>query len=235
MICIKKIMYSRWGIQWQPHNSHLNQSKTKPIQTKTKNIAKTRVLAIFWPKKTFLVSKSMYLSWIIQWCPHIINANKSKTKQNYVGYQKSFIQAGKFHSYLRWVIWTNPISNWTQTKQKYSQNNGFGKFVTYSDMLLNKKKVLKLVNSMVASDKLFEPLQNHSITNIVETMVLANFWPKVTCWVSKSLYLSWRIQIFGSWRLLASLKGRRPSKKMPQASKGGRMHPSSPLQHAKTF
>ena len=29
---------------------------------------------------------------------------------------------------------------------------------------------------------------------IAPTMVLANFWPTMTCWVSKSMYSSWRIQ-----------------------------------------
>ena len=28
---------------------------------------------------------------------------------------------------------------------------------------------------------------------MAETMVLANFWPTRTCWVSKSMYLSWEI------------------------------------------
>ena len=47
-----------------------------------------------------------------------------------------------------------PIQNQTKQNQnqKYRQNHGFGHFFTQSDMLLNKKHVLKLGSSMAASD-----------------------------------------------------------------------------------
>ena len=48
------------GISMVASDRYWNQSKTKPNQTKTKNIAKTMVLANFQPTVTCLVSKSMY-------------------------------------------------------------------------------------------------------------------------------------------------------------------------------
>ena len=65
-------------------------------------------------------------------------------------------------------------------------------------MLGTKKHVLELGNSMAASDAPLEPIQNQPTQtkpkDIAKTMVLANFGPTVTCWVSKSMYLSWESQ-----------------------------------------
>ena len=48
VICwVSNGMYLQRGIQWWPQMSDLNISKTKPNQTKTKDIAKTMVLAFF--------------------------------------------------------------------------------------------------------------------------------------------------------------------------------------------
>ena len=38
-------------------------------------------------------------------------------------------------------------------------------------------------------------------------MVWANVWPILKCWVSKSMYMSWEIQIFGSYKPLVYVKG----------------------------
>ena len=74
-------MYLSWEIHWWPQISHLNQSKTKQNQTKTKNIDKTMVLAIFWPKVTCCLTKSMYSSWGIQWRPQISRLNQFRLNQ----------------------------------------------------------------------------------------------------------------------------------------------------------
>ena len=49
--------------------------------------------------------------------------------------------------------------------KKNSPNHGFGQFLAYSDMLGIKKHVLKLGNSMVASDMSFEPIKNQTKPN----------------------------------------------------------------------
>ena len=52
--------------------------------------------------------------------------------------------------------------NLSETKpnqnKKYSQNQGFGQFLAYSDMYGIQNPSLKLGNSMAISDKSFEPI-----------------------------------------------------------------------------
>ena len=77
---VPKSMYSSWEIQCWPQIGNLNKSKVKPNQSKPKNIAKTMVLTNFWPTVTCLVSKSIYLTWDIQWWPQIFHMNQPRTK-----------------------------------------------------------------------------------------------------------------------------------------------------------
>ena len=67
VICwVSNGMYLQRGIQWWPQMSYLNISKTKPNQTKTKDIAKTMVL-VFFTNSDMLGIKMIYSSWKIQW------------------------------------------------------------------------------------------------------------------------------------------------------------------------
>ena len=77
---------SNWWV-WDIYGTSLARKfplwiKPKPSQAKTKNIDKTRAVTSFWATVTCCVSKSMYMSWGIQWQPQISNLNQSKTKQN---------------------------------------------------------------------------------------------------------------------------------------------------------
>ena len=92
------------------------------------------------------------------------------------------------------------IQNQTKPNQnqRYSQNHSFGLFsptvtcwvskIMYSSWEIQWQPQIVNLNQSKSQ-------QNKTKTkNITKTMVLTNFWPTATCWVSKSMYSSWEIQ-----------------------------------------
>ena len=110
VICwVSNGMYLWRGIQWWPQMSDLNISKTKPNQTKTKDIAKTIVLAFFHQQWHVGYQKLYTQAGKFNGSQSKAEQNKTKTKnitktmvlaffhqQWRVGYEKTCTKAGKF-------------------------------------------------------------------------------------------------------------------------------------------